>query len=385
MSKQDPATHPPASLTLDLLAWLAIGCLLYFGKPAFAPLLFAILLALLLSPLVDVLVRWRLPRALASLLSVAVLLTALAGVVDAAWAPAVRWIDDAPAILQKIERKIRPLQRSLARVESVTSRANSITTPGTPNAAAALAQTDKGSAHVDTLALSRLILIDIATVTILTVFLLINGARMLRHIEFAVAKRNNRYESMRVLDAVRSELSRYFATLTLINICLGVVVTGVMAAWGLPNPWLWGIATGVLNFIPYVGPTVSLILMTAVALVSFEGYGVALGVAASFIGIATIEGQIAQPLLVGYRLNLNPTVLFVAIWLAGWFWGVTGVLLVTPVLITLKEIANRQQRSSVLKAILLAQPNGNETAEADAPPTKLEQTALKAGEQASEE
>lgn len=359
-----PASSPPSSLTLRVLTWMAIGVLLFIGKAAFAPLLFAILLALLLSPVVDVLVRWHLPRALASLLSVAVLLSALAGVVDAAWAPALRWVDDAPAILQKIERKIRPLQRSLARVESVTTRANSITTPGSAGAKNAPAPSDDAPERMSTLAMSRVILIDIATVTILTVFLLINGANMLRRIEFAVANRSHRYESMRVLDAVRSELSRYFATLTLINIGLGLVVAGVMALWGLPNPWLWGITAGILNFIPYAGPTLSLVVMTVVALVSFDGYGVALGVAASFIGIATIEGQIVQPLLVGYRLNLNPTVLFVTIWLAGWFWGVSGVLLATPVLITLKEIANRQERPSVLKAILLAQPNGSD------PPTE---------------
>jgi predicted PurR-regulated permease PerM len=164
-----------------------------------------------------------------------------------------------------------------------------------------------------------------------------------------------RYQCMRVVEAVRHELSRYFATLALINIGLGLVIAGVMALWGLPSPWLWGMVVALLNFVPYVGPTISLFVLTIVSLVTFDGYGPAIGVAGSFLLITTIEGQFVQPLLIGHRLNLNPIMLFAGIWLAGWFWGIAGVVLATPVLIALKEIANRQSGLSVMKALLSGQ------------------------------
>jgi predicted PurR-regulated permease PerM len=358
--RNDPdADRPLHHLAVKLLAWIAVGTVLYVGKPALAPLLFAMLLAILLSPLVDWLERRRAPRALAAALSVGVLLVGMGLLVDVAWSPTIKWIDDVPAVLQTVERKIRPLQRVVARIESLTSRATSITTGVTSSKNAATLPA-MAPDRLDTLSITRTLLIDIATVAILTVLLLMAGARTLRSIEALYIahgiERGYRYQWLRIVESVRSELGRYFATLALINVGLGVVTTGVMALWGLPSPWLWGIMVAVLNFVPYVGPTISLGVLSVVALVSFAGYGPALGVAGSFLLITAIEGQLIQPLLVGYRLNLNPIMLFLAIWLGGWFWGVAGVLLATPVLIALKEIANHQTGDSVLKAVLNA-PN----------------------------
>ena len=91
-------------------------------------------------------------------------------------------------------------------------------------------------------------------------------------------------------------------------------------ALGMPNPLLWGALAGVLNFIPYVGSATTLIVLTIVAFVSFDGFGRVLAVAATYLGLATIEGQTVQPLLVGQRLKLNPIIVFLALWFGGWFW-----------------------------------------------------------------
>lgn len=345
-SLRDPQQKTP--IPILVLAWIAAGAVLYLGKPALAPVLFAIVLAMLLSPLVDALERWRLPRSIASLVSVGILITCLGLVTDAALSPALKWINDAPVILQAVERKIRPLQRTMARVDAVTSRANSLTHAGS----SPVARMPDTSAPINALALSRTVLIDMATISILTIFLLAGGVRTLRGIERTLDQQGRHYQSLRIVESVRNELSRHFATLALINIGLGLVVTGVVAIWGLPSPWLWGVMVAVLNFIPYAGPTLALFILAVVSLVSFDGYAPALGVAGSFLLITTIEGQIIQPLLLGFRLNLNPIILFVATWLGGWFWGVTGVVLATPVLIALKEIANHQVQPSLLKAFL---------------------------------
>jgi predicted PurR-regulated permease PerM len=351
-----PAAPQPAttglSFSLKTLAWIAVGVVLYLGKPAFAPILFAVLLAMLLSPLVDLLELQRVPRMLASILSVGALLAIIVVAIDTAWSPTLEWIDDAPAILQKVEQKVRPLRRIIARVESVSTRASSLTTTATNQNAAGSAA---GATRMDALSTTRAILIDTAAVAILTVFFLAIGARTLRRIEAAFVNRGYRYQYMRVVEAVRHELSRYFATLTLINIGLGLTITGVVALWGLPSPWLWGMGVALLNFVPYIGPTISLFVLIVVSLVTFDGYSTAIGVAGSFLLITTIEGQFVQPLLIGYRLNLNPIMLFAGIWLGGWFWGISGVVLATPVLIALKEIANRQSGLSVMKALVSGQ------------------------------
>jgi predicted PurR-regulated permease PerM len=345
----EPSAAPSLLWSLRLLSWIGLGAVLYFGKAAFAPLLFAVLLALLLSPFVDLLARYRIPRLVGALFSVCLLLASITLIVDAVWTPAMGWVEDAPAIMQRVERKIRPLQRAVARVDSLTTRATTLaaTTPNVTQAPVA-----PHVENVSALGAGRTILIDVATVSILTVFLLAVGGKTLHKLEKDMATHGTRLQYLSILAAVRTELSRYYSTLALINVGLGLATTGVMTLWGLPNPWLWGLTAGVLNFIPYVGPTVTLMVITVVSLVSIEGYGTAIGAASSFLMLTTIEGQIIQPLLIGFRLNLNPIILFVAIWLAGWFWGVAGVFLAMPLMIALKEIAACNSGTTVLKSIL---------------------------------
>jgi predicted PurR-regulated permease PerM len=108
---------------------------------------------------------------------------------------------------------------------------------------------------------------------------------------------------------------------------------------GMPNPFLWGTMAGILNFIPYAGSTATLIVLTVVAIVSFDGLGQVIAVAGSYLGLATVEGQFVQPLLVGRRLRLNPMLVFLALWFGGLFWGVAGIILATPTLVALKVVA----------------------------------------------
>jgi len=129
-----------------------------------------------------------------------------------------------------------------------------------------------------------------------------------------------------------------------------------MMACGMPNPFLWGAMAGVFNFIPYVGATATLIVLTLVAIVSFDGLGSVIVVAGSYLGIATIEGQFVQPLLVGRRLRLNPMLVFLALWFGGLFWGVAGIILATPTLVALKVVAENARRGQPLVNFLSPHP-----------------------------
>jgi predicted PurR-regulated permease PerM len=142
-----------------------------------------------------------------------------------------------------------------------------------------------------------------------------------------------------VIQALRTELSRYYGGLALVNLGLAAATAGAMALLGMPNPLLWGTVAGLLNFIPYVGSTTTLLLLTVVAFVTFSSPGHAALVTASYLVIATIEGQLVQPLVVGRRLDLNPIMVFLALWFAGWFWGVAGVIIAVPALVSLKVVA----------------------------------------------
>jgi len=162
--------------------------------------------------------------------------------------------------------------------------------------------------------------------------------------------------TLRVITAVRTELSRYYGGLAMINIGLGAATAGAMALLNMPNPLLWGAVAGVLNFIPYVGSATMLLLLLIVAFVTFSGLGHVALVGASYLALATIEGQIVQPLIIGRRLDLNPMIVFLALWFAGWFWGVAGIVMAVPALVSLKVVAAHSRRGRPLTEFL--GPNG---------------------------
>ena len=127
--------------------------------------------------------------------------------------------------------------------------------------------------------------------------------------------------------------------MTLSNLLLGLATTASMHWLDMPNPVLWGVVAFLLNYVPYAGSAVTLTLLTVVALVSFDGLGKGFAVAATYLTIATIEGQILQPVLVGRRLDVHPLVVLLSLWFGGWLWGIAGVALAMPLLVTAKAFA----------------------------------------------
>jgi len=123
-------------------------------------------------------------------------------------------------------------------------------------------------------------------------------------------------------------------------------------ACGMPTPILWGILAAVLNFIPYAGPAATLMVLTLVAFVTFNGLGQVIAVAGSYLILATIEGQFVQPLLVGRRLKVNPLLIFLALWFGGLFWGIAGIVLATPALLALKVVAEHAVSGTALMEFL---------------------------------
>jgi predicted PurR-regulated permease PerM len=144
---------------------------------------------------------------------------------------------------------------------------------------------------------------------------------------------------MSVIEHVRREVGRFYVTTSLINVGLALATGCLMMLCGMPNPFLWGTIAGLLNFIPYAGPATTLILLSLVAAVSFDELTHVVYVAGSFLGLTVIEGQVIQPLLVGRRLQLNPMLVFLALWFGGLFWGIAGIILATPTLAALKVVA----------------------------------------------
>jgi predicted PurR-regulated permease PerM len=316
----------------------AIGLLLYCAHVAFVPVALALLFALVLSGPVEVLHGWRVPRGVSAAVLMIAILGIFAAVVNFLTVPAQQWFAAAPHTLRVIEKKIRPLEQAMSRIDDLRNSAGNIGSPAHPAQQPAVAAPEE-SAPVMLLDATRGAVLSSVTVIILTLFLLAGGPPMLARMTSAFASDLHSGHIIDVIEKVRSEVGRFYVTMALINVGLGFATAFTMMWWGMPNPFLWGTMAGILNFIPYLGSTTTLIVLTVVAIVSFNGLSHVLGVAGSYLALATIEGQFVQPLLVGRRLQLNPLLVFLALWFGGLFWGVAGIVLATPTLVALKVVA----------------------------------------------
>lgn len=326
---------------LRILAAGAIGLLLYYAHVAFVPIALALLFALVLSGPVEMLHGVGVPRSASALLLMLVLLGIVAGLSNLLYEPAQHWFAEAPHTVKVIEKKIRPVAQFVERLDALRNSAGNIgaATHAQTSTAAPAAASAEESAPVILLSATRGIVLSTLTVLILTLFLLAGGPPMLARMTAALVNDLNAAHVIGVIEKVRSEVGRFYVTTALINIGMALATGCLMRLCGMPNPFLWGTIAGLLNFIPYAGPTLTAILLTLVAVVSFDGLGQVLVVAGSFMALVLLEGQFIQPLLIGRRLQLNPMLVFLGLWFGGLFWGIAGIVLATPTLVALKVIA----------------------------------------------
>jgi predicted PurR-regulated permease PerM len=340
-SDKPSAMHVNQFTAKKLLVLVAVGVLLYVAHFAFIPIALALLFALVLSGPVEALFRLHVPRSLSATVILIIVLGLLAGLVVVMWAPTQHWFAAAPQTVKVIKRKLNPAIKFIGHVEELRSSAGNIGAANQPAAPAAPlpASADNESSSALFLYETREAMISVLTFVIVTLFLLAGGPPMLARMTAAFVDDLNAAHVLAIIEKVRGEVGKFYVTTALINVGFGLATAGVMMLCGMPTPFLWGVLAAALNFIPYAGSAATLIVLTLVAFVTFDGMGQVLAVAGSYILLAMVEGQIVQPLFVGRRLKINPLLIFLALWFGGLFWGIAGVVLATPALLTLKVIA----------------------------------------------
>lgn len=323
-----------------ILAACAAVAALRLGRDVLVPLVFGVLLALVLSGIVESLRRLRIPRGFSALVLLLAIAVGLGGVLDAVWPPALQWMENAPRIMRTIEHRIRPAQAIVQRIDALADRVSALGSPGKQGAPAAPAASAPTMSAVSVLAGTGWVAATILMTVALTLLLLAAGPGTLARMTATLAHDWHAAQVLRIIHAIRLEVGRYYATLALINMVFGCVIGLTMWLLGMPNPVLWGVVAGVLNFIPYLGCTITFLILTLVGLVTFDRISHTLLVCASFLVLAAIEGHVVEPIFIGRRLDLNPIMVLVALWVGGWMWGITGVVLALPVLVATKVAAS---------------------------------------------
>jgi len=341
--------------------WIVAICVgvagLRLGRDLLIPMVLAILMALIFSGIVETLRRYRIPRGLSALVVLLLIGASVGGLLHVVWTPARQWIESAPRVLRTIEHKTRPAQSIVRRIDALARRASALTGTGDPPGTEPPPLAASSVSAMDLVEGTSGVVAAILMGAALTLLLLAAGPPTLARMTAPVATDGRALQMLRVIDAIRVELGRYYGTLAVINLLFGTVTTLLMWSLGMPNPMLWGALAAVLNFIPYLGCATTFVILTIVAFVSFDAISQTLLVGASFLLLAAIEGHIIEPVFLGRRLDLNPIVVLVALWVGAWVWGIAGMVIALPFLVATKVAASRSQ-NGVAVVRFLSPPRG---------------------------
>ncbi|HET7237387.1 MAG TPA: AI-2E family transporter, partial [Terrimicrobiaceae bacterium] len=208
---------------------------------------------------------------------------------------------------------------------------------------------------------------------VLLYFLLASGDMFLRKLVRVLPRLKDQKHVVEIARTIQSDMARYLSTITYINLGLGIATTISMYLLGMPNPVLWGVMVAIFNYVPYVGASTSLLVLTAVAFFTFDEISHIVLVPAVFFSLTVLEGQILTPILTGRRLTLNPVVIFVSMLVWGWLWGVVGALMAVPILMTFKICCDHIESLSAIGEFLSGRQVEAESRE-DAAPARVHET-----------
>jgi len=365
MSEQ-PSHRHASPLAVKLIAAFAILAALYWGRSLIVPVLIGVLLSYALNPIVELLTRWRLPRSLASLIVVF-------GVLGGAGTLAYQLSDETAAAVRALpeaSRRVRAaVEREVGRrpnvVQELQTAADSISKaaegePTTRRKAGQPMPVEIVEPSIDVreyLWLGWWSLLGLGGQALLIVFLsffMLSSGDLYRRkaVRLAGGRLADRRVTIEILDEVGAQISSFLMHQVITGTLVGVV-TWLAFAWiGVEYAALWGIAAGVMNSIPYFGPTVVAIAAFAACLLQFGSAWQASTAALTSLGITTIEGMVITPLLISRMASMNPVAVFLGLVFWGWLWGVVGMLLAVPLMMVLKAIADRVEDLRPLAELL---------------------------------
>lgn len=359
VAAQPTQVHLPVgirSASLALIAVLATIFFLNWAQAVLVPLVLSVIFSYALSPAVDRLQRWRLPRSLGITLVMLAVFGGLAGTGYALADDAVALVESLPAAAEKLRRTMRSsarnapespidkVQRAASNLELAAEESSGVAPP--PSRGVTRVQIEKPKFNIKDYLLSgtigALTFAGQTVVVLFMVFFLVSAGDTFRRKMVKIAGPTLRQKkiTLQVLNEIHEQIQRYLMVQIHTSILVGVVTGLAVWALGLERAAVWGIFAGVLNLIPYLGSAVVAGALALAGFVQFGSIGMAAQLAGASIVIHIISGNLIAPLLTSRACRINPVVVFVGVLAWGWLWGMWGLLLGAPILMGIKTICD---------------------------------------------
>ena len=366
------------SLALVVLTVLASIYALHWAKAILVPILLGVMFSYALTPVVDTLERWHLPRAIGAAV---VLSTIVVVICWGGWKlsdDATALIENLPVVAQKLRHAVEsprgtptpsPIEKVQQAANELERAAQQAASEASSAAASAAGRRRAGTTTTTTTAttppgVTRVVVERAAfnvrdylwsgtiglfaffgqalVVIFVTLFLLASGTTFRRKmVKLAGPRLSQKKITVQALDEVTVQIQRYLLVQLATSVVVGVATGLAFYALGLNNAATWGVAAGITNLVPYVGAVIVGFGSAVVGFIQFDSIDRALLVGASSFAIHAIVGNLLTPWWTGRASRMSPFAVFVGVLTFGWLWGAVGLILGTPILMVVKAVCDR--------------------------------------------
>lgn len=321
-------------LLIGLGLFLALPFVLSIGSVVFLPLTAAVVLTIILSPMADKLATWGLPNVFASLVSLLVFLAIVILALALILQPAFALFERLPELVDTVGMRFAELRDQFGWIAKINEDLAELMERGNaPQVVIASPSLLQEMAFA-----TPSVVIEIVLMLLMAFFMVEARVRLRQHLLLGRASFGASVKAARVLREVQDRVAAYILTVGWINLCVGVIVGVGAWALGVEAPIMWGGLAALLNFIPYIGPTMMIGLLALFGIGTTETVLLGLIPAAAYLGLHTIEANVVTPSILGARFTMNPVMILIALSYFSWIWGVPGALLSVPLLLTLTAL-----------------------------------------------
>jgi predicted PurR-regulated permease PerM len=347
----------PYGWLLVVLAVVATVSALKIAQAFFIPLVLGVLIAYMLNPLISWLELRRVHRVLGSSLVMVALVCGVSGLTYVLSGEVASIVEKLPEVSNKISAgmarinksgepsTIQKVQVAAQALEKATNQA-----AGGPAGAGRQAPATAAPAAAPMIDWRHFIwqgsmglmgfFTQMATVTFLVYFLLISGKTFKRKlVRLAGPTLANRKITISILDEMNVSIQRYMAMLLASNVLLALLSWAAFRALGVEDAGAWGVVSGLLHVVPYLGPAFSAGAVAIAAFMQFNTFSMALAAAAASLGIAVVVGAIFTTWATGKIAKMNTAAVFIGLLFWAWLWGIWGMLLAIPIIVIINVIA----------------------------------------------
>jgi len=344
---------PEAALSIKVIAVLAALCVAYFAKPVLMPIVIAILVSLTMRPLVRRLQKAGLPRPLSGALLLGGIVALGALGVTSVVTPAQEWAEAAPEHLQKIQEKLATLRPHWSWISNASEKLKEITNASGADSPVPVELHQSPLVEQVSLAASTgNVLSNCVLVLVLVFFILTSGDQLLNEALAGLPRMSEKKRTVKLVREVERGIAAYLFTVTAINAGLGCVAALGFWLLGVPSPILWGAMAFIFNYVPFFGPMACSVVVICVSLLSFDSLAYACVPPLFFVTLAACEGNLLTPFILGRSMSINPVIIFLALVIGGWAWGLGGAILAVPLLAVTRIATEKLQVGHPLARML---------------------------------